>query len=272
MDDPRHNVALGATRSKGPAASLRRIRLIGRHTLGEALQLRLTLLLGVTGAGLLGGALWLREFNFGDVELKFIADFGLGVVGFFGTLLAVLATAHLFFEDLASGAAGYVLTRPVRRGEYIAGKLAGVAGLLALFTAALGLLLGGLLAWRGAQLGAPPMAARMFFCACGVHWLKCTLVAAMTLLVCSYAGSALFGSCAGLLLALVAHLRAIATEGGGLGWLRVWPNLALFDSESWLAAGQSPSGAWLFGLVAYWAAYLILFGALTSYVFKHREL
>jgi hypothetical protein len=263
MADPGHN---------GVAASLRRIRLITRHTLGEALHLRLTFLLGLTGAGLTGGALWLREFNFGSTELKFIGDFGLGAVGFFGMLLAVLAMSHLFFQEIGSRAVCWVLTRPVRRWEYISGKFAGVAGLLALFTAALGLLLGGLLAWRGAQLGAAPFAVRVFLCACGVQWLKCTLVAALTLLVCSYAGSALFASCAGLLLTLVAHLRPLADDGGGLGWLRVWPNLALFDAGSWLASGQFPGRAWLLSLGAYWAAYVFLFVAVASYVFKRREL
>jgi len=262
MSDPRH---------RGPGASLRRIRLIARHTLGEALHLRLTLVLALAGATLVGGSLGLREFNFGGAELKFIGDFGLGALGLFGTLLAALATAQLFFRELETKAAYCVLTRPVRRWEYLAGKFAGAAGLLALFTVALGLLLAGLLVWRGAQLGAEPFALRVFLCACALLWMKTTLVAAMTLLVCSYAGSGLFASCAGLLLALVAQLRTF-TPGGGLAWLRVWPNLALFDSESLLAAGQAPGALWILGLTAYWAAYVLLFGVLASYVFKHREL
>ena len=262
MNEPRHD---------GAPAAMRRIRLIARHTLGEALYLRLALLLGLTGAGLIGVALWLREFNFGGAELAFIGDFGLGVLGLFGTLVAVLAAAQLFFRDIEGGAACCVLTRPVRRWEYLAGKFAGVAGLLALFTAALGLLLASLLVWRGAQLGTAPLTVRLLLCACATQWLKSTLAAAMTLLVCSYAGSALFASCAGFLLTLVAHLRPLADEGG-LDWLRVWPNLALFDTGSLLAVGQSPSGAWLLSLAAYWAGYVLLFGVVTSLVFKRREL
>ena len=258
-------------RHQGAAASLRRIRLIARHTLGEALHLRLTLVLALAGATLVGGSLGLREFNFGSAELKFIGDFSLGALGLFGTLLAALATAQLFFRELETKAAYCVLTRPVRRWEYLAGKFAGAAGLLALFTLALGLLLAGLLIWRGAQLGAEPFALRSFLCACALQWLKSTLVAAMTLLVCSYAGSALFASCTGLLLALVAQLRTFA-PAGGLAWLRVWPNLTLFDAESSLASGYAPAGSWLLGLTAYWAAYVLLFGALASYVFKRREL
>ena len=56
-----------------------------------------------------------------------------------------------------------------------------------------------------------------------------------------------------------------------MGWLRLWPNLALFDTESLLASGHPPAGSLLLGLTGYWAAYLLLFGALASHVFKHRE-
>ncbi len=261
MDDPRHN---------GGAASLRRIRLIARHTLGEALHQRLTLLFGLAGAGLVFGARWLRDFNFGDAELKFIGDFGLGVTGLFGTLLAALATAHLFFADITSRAACCVLTRPVRRWEYLIGKLAGVVGLLTIFVLTLGLVLAGVLAMRGSQLGAGFAPLPVFLQACAIQWLKITLIAAMTLLVCSYAGSALFASCAGLLLALAGHLRGFA-GGGNPGWLRVWPNLGLFDAESLLGAGHPTPAGWLLSLAAYWAAYLLLFVMLSFHVFKRRE-
>lgn len=258
-------------RTNGARASVGRIRLIARHTLGEALRMKLALLLGGVGSALVLAALALREFNFGATELAFIGDFGLGAMGFCGTLLATLAMAQLFFGELAGGAVYCVLTRPVRRWEYLCGKLAGVAALLALFTLALGALLAGLLVWRGAQLGVAPLAAPVFLCACAVLWLKMTLVAAMTLLICSYAGSALFASCAGLLLAGAAQLRSLAPADGGLAWLRVWPNLALFDAESLLASGQPPAGVVMLSLVAYWAAYVLLFGVLAAHAFQRRE-
>ena len=259
MSEHRHNTA---------AATLRRIRLIARHTLGDALHQRLALLLALTGAGLVLGARWLQDFNFGAAELKFIADFGLGVIGFLGTLLGVLATAHLFFADIENRTVHGVLTRPVRRWEYLAGKFAGVVALLTLFVMVLALILAAVIVRREAQLGATLAPLAVFLQACALQWLKITLVAAMTLLACSYAGSVLFASCLGLLLALVAQLRGFAA---GWGWLRAWPNLALFDAEALLASGQPASAVWLLVLAGYGAAYVLLFFMLTSYVFKHRE-
>jgi hypothetical protein len=157
----------------------------------------------------------------------------------------------------------------VRRWEYLAGKLAGVSGLLALFTAILGGMLGGLMLWRGSQLGAPLVALPVFLSAGALQWMKFTLVAAMTLCISAYAGSALFAACAGLLLAVIGHLRPFAT--GALEWLRVWPNLALFDAGGVLAAGRAPAGPELLALIGYWAACLLLFGTLATYAFKRRE-
>ena len=251
-------------------ASLRRVWLIAAQTLAEALHLRLALLLTAAGAMLVLMLRWLRDFNFGAVELKFLGDFGLGAIGLMGTLLAAQATAHLVFSDLTGATVGCVLTRPVRRWEYLGGKLAGVMALLALFVATLALVLALAIAVRKAQLGASFVPLPVFLQACALVWLKLTLVAAMTLLVCSYAGSVLFSSCAALLLTVVAHLRPFTEATGWLVWLRLWPNLGLFDAEP-LLTGEGLAAAGLLGLIGYWAVFLLLLGGLAAYVFKHRE-
>lgn len=261
MSEPRHH---------GIAPAVRRLRLLAGHTLGEALRMRLALLLAAMAVLLVLGSFWLRVFNFGTAELKFIGDLGLGAIGLAGTLLAALATAQLFFTDLAGGAAACVLTRPVRRWEYVAGKLGGVAALLALFTGALGGLLAGLLLWRGSQLGAVPVTLLALLNACALQWMKFTVVAAMTLFFSSYAGSALFAGGAGLLGAVIGHLRPFAA-GGAMDWLRVWPNLARFDAEALLASGQPLAGSPLLSLAGYWAVCVLLFVGLASHAFKHRE-
>lgn len=246
------------------SATFSRVRLIAGQTAGMGLRMKLPLLLALCAALLVLGSLGLRDFNFGAAELKFIADFGWGAVGLAGTLLAAIVPAQLFFADLAGGAAACVLTRPVRRWEYLAGLLGGTAALLAVFTAALGALLAVLLAWRSRELGAEPVTLALLLQGCALQWMKFVVVAAMTLCVCAYAGTALFASGAGLLCAVIGHLRPFAPSGMW-EWLRVWPNLALFAPESPLAAAELPA------LAAYWAACVILFTALAAYAFKHRE-
>ncbi|AOS45509.1 hypothetical protein Verru16b_02590 [Lacunisphaera limnophila] len=144
-------------------AALRRGRLVAQQTLAEALRLRLTVLFGGAGAALVLLALGLQDFNFGAAELTFIADFGLGVISLFGTLLAALGMAHLYFRGIEGGVAACLLTRAVRRGEYLAGQLAGVLALLALYTAGLTLVLAGILLGRGPNSGWLPCRCR---CSC----------------------------------------------------------------------------------------------------------
>jgi ABC-type transport system involved in multi-copper enzyme maturation permease subunit len=259
-------------RRDGVGAAMRRLWLVARHTLTEALRLRLAVLFTLAGGALVVMTLWLREFNFGAAELKFIADFGLGAIGLLGMLLAALATAQLHFDELENGFAACVLAKAVRRGEYLGGRLAGIVALLALFVALLGLVLAVLVGVREAQLDAKLVPLSVFVQACALVWLKVTLVAAMTLLVCSYAGSALFAGWAGLMLAAIAHLRAFADGTGWLGWLRCWPDLTLFDVDPLLASGRGLTWTALASLGGYWLAFMFLFTGLAAYVFKQREL
>lgn len=253
-------------------ASCRRLRLVAGQTLSEALRLRLAVLFAALGIALVLMALGLREFNFGAAELKFIADFGLGAIGLLGTLLAVLAMAQLVFPDLENGFAACVLAKAVHRWEYLGGRFAGVAALLALFVAGLTLVLGALIGVREAQLGAAFVPLPVLLQASALVWLKTTLVAAMTLFVCSYAGSALFASCAGLLLAAIGHLRSFSDNAGWLGWLRVWPDLGLFDVDPLLSGGHGLTWDTLLSLGGYWLVFTVLLTGLSAYVFNHREL
>lgn len=250
----------------------RRIGLVARHTLSEALRLRLAGFFAVVGVALVVMALRLREFNFGAAELKFVADIGLGGIGLLGTVLAALMMAQVIFDDLENGFAACVLAKAVRRWEYLSGRLLGVIALLGLFVAGLAVLLSILIGIRESQLGTAFVPLTVFTQACALVWLKTALVAAMTLLVCSYAGSALFASCTGLLLATIGHLRAFAGHGSGLGWLRIWPDLGAFDADRLMSTGVGLERNALFSTGAYWLSFMMLFTALSAYVFKHREL
>ncbi|MBL9214560.1 MAG: ABC transporter ATP-binding protein [Opitutaceae bacterium] len=256
---------LAARREPRGRAAAARLRLLAAQTMLEAARARLTLWLAAVGAGLLAGAAWLREFHFGVAELGFIADFGLGAIGLTAVAAAVPVSVNLFFRQIEHGGAACLLAGPVRRWEFVAGKWLGLAGLLGVLVAALGVLLALLLAWRARALGvsggAPAVAE-----ACLRIALKATLVSALTLLVCTYARTALFAGGAAVLLVLAGQLRPLAGDGAwSLAW-RCCPNLGLFDAE--------PSGAaaiWPL-LAGYWGACLILCGAVAGAAWERREL
>ncbi|MFO1461004.1 MAG: hypothetical protein U1G08_16565 [Verrucomicrobiota bacterium] len=75
-------------------------------------------------------------FGFGD-DPKMVQDMSLAVVLLAGLLMSVLCAAATVAQELRTGTALTVLSKPVSRAVFILGKYAGLAGALALFTATL---------------------------------------------------------------------------------------------------------------------------------------
>jgi ABC-type Na+ efflux pump permease subunit len=272
--------------------SVGRSALIAGHTWREALHQRLPHLLAVLAAALVAGALGLRDFNFGAPELKFLMDAGFGAQTFFGAILAIVATAQLFFADIERRTVLMVLARPVRRTEFIFGKLGGVLLLLLGFCALLTVLLLGLLWWRETALmrtypdafvhGRQVPYAGVAWCGL-VQWLRLGLLAALTLLVASYARSSLFAVLTGFFVLVICQLQHLARDWYGVAgspWTRggawflgiVFPDFHLFDVADKVADGGTLAGGLVAGLAAYTLGYIGVLGLLASYCFHHREL
>lgn len=272
-------------------ASLSRTFLVAFNTAGEAARQRYFLVLLALAAAVAGLASGLREMTFGE-DLKFIADLGFGALFFFGSLLAVVLPVHLFFSELDNRTALTLLARPLRRGEFLAGKLLGVWTLLAALVAIVSAVTLGMVAARHADLVVAAQARHMpapvfdyagaaLFVA--LQTVRLGVVAALTLFTCSYARTALFAYGAGLGWLVAGQTAWLAREWFGRtpGWggklvvavTRVVPDLQAFNlgdalmfpvraaphAEAWKALGG--------GLV--WIAVLIAVGAR---LFRNREI
>lgn len=75
-------------------------------------------------------------FGFGD-DPKMVEDMSLAVLLLAGLLMSVLCAASTVAQEIRTGTALTVLSKPVGRGAFLLGKFAGLAGALALFTGAL---------------------------------------------------------------------------------------------------------------------------------------
>lgn len=268
-----------------------RVWVIGEMTLLEAVRQRLFGALVVLAAGMIAGALLLREFNFGASELKFLTDFGFGAIAIFGAILAVVAAAQLFFAELDNRTALTLLARPVLRSEFVLGKFAGVAAVLALFTLATTSALVAVLWIREeALLRAAPEAfagGRLvqyggIAAFAALQWLKFAIIAALTLVVAGFANTNLYSVVISFLVVLICHLQYLAHESwrrmaagvarlGAMLVAAVFPNFQMFNVGDRIAAGQPLDGTVLAGSAAYGAIYLAAFLALAVWVFGRRE-
>jgi ABC-type transport system involved in multi-copper enzyme maturation permease subunit len=273
--------------------SLLRVRTLARNTFTEAIRQRFFGFLVLLGAALAVAGALLRTFNFGNSELKFTADFGFGAIFLFGSILAVVMTAQLFFSEIENRTALTLLARPVRRWEFFAGKFFGMWALLGVFVVVLAAILGFLLQMRAWELAAQTAAEAQppWFDASGfalfalLQWLRLGVVAALTLLVCSFAQTFLYAVVVATLAVLVCQLRGVietlpdATRGESV-WLRqavaaicrLIPDLQMFDLGVPLAL--DPKGvpaAVSAAALGYGSLYVLLLLALAIWLFWDRE-
>ena len=272
--------------------SLRRVWLIACVTALEAARQRVFHLVLVLAMGLVLGAHAFREFNFGASELKFMADFGFGALTVFGSVLTIVATAQLFFGELEHRTALTLLAKPVWRAEFILGKIGGVMAVVTGFCALVTLLLLGTLYFRQQTLLAehPELSesARaldpMAIIAVGVaNWLKFGVLAALTLLIASFARTSLYAVIVGFVMLLICHLHPLARLASARtdSWLLrgvagmvslIFPDFQLFDLSASIDSVGAAGAASLIRLVAYAGLYFSVLGSLAVYSFNRREL
>jgi ABC-2 type transport system permease protein len=132
--------------------AFRRTLWISRVTFLEAVRQRFFAFLLVLSAAMVLSSVSLRVFDFGHGELKFIADFGFGGMFFFGSVLAVVMTAQLFFSEIDNKTALTLLAKPLSRAEFLLGKFFGAWAVLGVFVVVLAGLQGAVLWAREQEL------------------------------------------------------------------------------------------------------------------------
>jgi ABC-type transport system involved in multi-copper enzyme maturation permease subunit len=277
---------------KAFVASAYRMSSIAGNTLRESLHQRFLMILASMAAMLGIVALWFCDSSIVAPHAKFLLDTGFSALTFFGSVVAIVVTAETFSCEFERRTVLAVLARPVSRGEFVLGKLAGTLVLLMVFCAVgTGSLAGwslrpgtqstGVLAQGFAGEGTLSPFAVM---ACGfVQWLRCSVLAAMTLFVATYARSSLLAVMAGFAALAICSLRALvwdAIQISSSGWGRgiagviglAIPNFEFYDVADRVATGGALSPVYLAGITLYSLIYVSLFAALAIVCFRHREL
>lgn len=273
---------------------LKNIFWIARNTFVEAVRQKFFSFLLLLGVGLIALSLAMTNFDFGDSELKFIADFGFGGVFLFGSVLAVVMSVQLFFSEIENRTALTLLAKPVRRSEFLLGKFFGIWSLLGVFVVVMCAALLVVLSSRAGTLSEIAAARGLsapFFDAGGLavfallQWLRLGVVAAMSIAVSSFAQTQLYAvvvSFCGVLLGQLQYIFAdfasdektgAASRGFAECVSRVVPNLQLFNlgQELVLVPDGVPAGAISAAALCgvFWIA---VFAAIGAAFFRSREI
>jgi ABC-2 type transport system permease protein len=274
--------------------SLRRTFWISRVTFLEAVRQRFFAFLLVLSAAMVLSSVSLRVFDFGHGELKFIADFGFGGMFFFGSVLAVVMTAQLFFSEIDNKTALTLLAKPLSRAEFLLGKFFGAWAVLGVFVLVLATLQGVVLWAREQELIAAAEQAGKIpttFSAIGLgqlamlQWLRLGVVIAIVLAISALARTFLFAVIVGALAVVAGQLQWIAQDAflrptdspayAAFLWVstRLIPNLQQFNLADALVLGSSvvEEGA-LIAVSLSGLAYLVAYLTLGSLIFRRREI
>lgn len=221
---------------------------------------------------------------------KVSIEVGLSAVALTGLLLVFFLGMKILADDLERSRIYMIMARPVAGWHYIAGKFFGLALILLLSTAIIGI--GSTLSmkyvlWRYAVFVPPNFSWLTYVMALTCQWLSLVVVLASSFLCFSFARQPFVA----LLLAVSSYLvgqnmellRRVVIENphagfvGGqqklvlvLSWL--FPNLSYFDKKSVAAYGLVFSGQEFFLLILYAVSYCALMLFFSTLLFNRKEL
>jgi len=253
--------------------SFLRIAAITGNTFTELVRLKVFYFLLIFALLLIANSLFMARLSF-QQEFQVLKDVSLGAMSIFSSLLAIVATARLIPRDLEDRTIYSILAKPVPRHEYLMGKLAGVLLLLALSILAMSALFLVLLFVREHILVNETLRATAslrpeqiqealhrlkasafnanLFPGIVIIYLKAALLAALTLLISTFASSNIFTILVMVFVYFIGHLQATAREywlqDHSGGWLvraflalvaLAFPDLQLFNLVDDIVAGTA---------------------------------
>ena len=272
--------------------TLQRIYLIAQTTFAEAVRAKFFSVLLLISLGILFTANFFQQFDFGTSELKFILDFGFGAVLLFGSILSVVITTQIFFNEIEHRTAISILSRVIARWEFLLGKLFGIAALLFVFCLVTGILLAVILGLKETALAKEVEFTENLvhqgeiFIFLGLQWLKFIVLTSMTLCVACLSQSSLYTMVVSFLGILACQLQYLAAEihadaqttlGKGFGWLlkTLVPNLQIYSlgDRMVLTSATEPLPPGTYSMICIFSLlYTSVFFGLAYLFFRNREI
>jgi len=288
------------------AFSPARLLAIAVNTLTELTRQKVFYVLLLFGLVLIGSSVFMAQFTF-QQEFQILKDVSLGAMSIFSSLLAIIATARLISQDIEDRTIYTILAKPVPRFEYVLGKLFGVVLLLAISIAAMAVLFMAVLYFReqsvfnqteremrsapqeqlSAALNAVRSAGLSMNVVAGIAviFLKACLLAALTLLVSTFATTNIFTVVVMVFVYFIGHLQATAREywleQQSAGWIAkvflaivalIFPDIQAFNVVDDVVAGLAIPSAMLFKLAGLGFFYIAIYTLASIFVFYGKEL
>ncbi|HEV8663786.1 MAG TPA: ABC transporter permease [Candidatus Methylomirabilis sp.] len=251
-----------------------KIAAIAFNTFREAIRDRILYSLLAFALAMLGGSVILSTLSVGG-EARIIKDLGLAAIGLVGTLIAVFIGVGLVYKEVERRTLYTIITKPIRRLDFIVGKFLGLGLTLAVSVAIMAV---------GLLLLASPIEARLtweLLLPVALTFLKLMVVTAIAVLFSTFSTptlSAIFTLALVVVGSLAEDLKLFASTFGGpvlqtalVALYLVLPNLATLDIGGRVVHGL-PVPAAAAGLAAAYAlTYVAALLAAAVWIFQYRD-
>lgn len=254
-----------------------RITSIAANTFREAVRDRVLYNLIAFALLLSGAAIFVGQISI-DIEKLVVINLGLTAVSLFGIVIAIFIGIGLVSKEIEKRTLYTVLSRPVRRWEFIVGKFFGLAGTLVVNTFLMAIGVFGALLYVAHKLTRPDalILVALYFIV-----LQFLIICALALLFSSFSSpllSAVFTFSLFVIGSFAEDLRGFAgmvhgvTRWLAMGAAYLVPNFAAFNVISSIAHEQPVAPQLIFNNTLYALLYAAMALSGAVLIFEHRNL
>ena len=221
-----------------------------------------------------------------DIEGKLIKDICVTAISIFGVLITIFISASVVPNEVENKVVYTILSKPVRRFEYLLGKFIGVQLIVIINLVLMGALFCIALYLR------QPVAPTLLLWSIFLTYFEFLIVSAFTFAVSCAASSAVLPTIAGLFIYitgnLTEYLKDVANSAGQTGqWLdqmigyvarglfEILPNLQNFSLRNqilYLQPNDPPRDVMIPNLIVYGLVYAVAGYIIAYWVFRRKEL
>lgn len=286
--------------------SLQRVGAIALNTLTESVRQKVFNILLVFALVVIAMASFFAQFSFAEQaglaaieQLKSVKDFCLGAISVFGMLIAVVGTAQLLPNEVEQRTIYTILSKPVRRFEFLLGKFGGMLLLILVSVVLMSALFGAVLAFKHRTLTAeiaaegggaageevqrlvaqvhasaydPDLVKGVFLIG-----MKLAVLAGITLFISTFSTSMIFNITVTFMVFLAGHLVGTAKEL----WqaqpvmrylLAIIPDLSVFNVADDIILGNVIPWLHVGRVTLYGLVYLVVVVGAAHFIFAEREI
>ncbi len=254
---------------------MKTIRAIAGYTFKQHLRHRVYWTVGLFGLVLLGGSAVVSALAV-EEQTRMMIDLGLAGIELLALLAVVFVTVSLVLEEVESRAITLILTRPVRRSEYLLGRYAGTLLSISLGMVAMAVLHVGVMALVG--WWPQSFYAMALLCSLGKVMVVGSLALLLSLFSTSSASSMTFTIFFWILGHFSEELRFMG-EKSDSGFVKafIWftaeitPDFSYYNYRDFWMAASLPPPSWFGWMVVYTFSYIGVCLFLSNFLFSQKE-